>query len=243
MSVDSRELGWTTKAANPNELFARYLEELDVMAPTGREVIKNFPLYVGYVSLARFLFLYELYKKVMGLSGHIGEVGTYRGSTLSYFGKLIRLFEPHSYTQAHGFDWFLGMEPGAEDDQREWGKWGGDYETLVRLIKLQGMDDTVVVHRMDVRSELEKFFEEHQYLRFKLVFLDCGIRDVLVKSLECFWPRLVPGGILVLDHYNHAVSPSESGVVEQVTGAHRIHQMPFARQPTGYVIKEAIGDE
>jgi hypothetical protein len=235
--------GWKTKAEDPNELFAEYLKELDGMAPTGREVIKNFPLYVGYVSLARFLFLYELYKKVVNLSGHIGEVGTYRGSTLAFFGKLIRLFEPHSYTQAHGFDWFQGMEPGAHDDRGETGKWEGDYETLVKLIELQGMEDTVAVHRMDVTRELGKFFEEHDYMRFKLVFLDCGIRDVLVESLERFWPRLVPGGILVVDHYNHAVSPSESSVIERVTGGHRIHQMPFTRQPTGYIVKEAIGDE
>jgi hypothetical protein len=230
---------WKTKAEDANELFFEYLGELDNMKPTAREVIKNFPVYVGYVSLARFLFLYDLYKRVFELSGHIGEVGTYRGSTLMFFGKLIRLFEPHSYTQAHGFDWFRGMKPGAEDDLGESGKWMGDYETLVKLVALQGLDDCVVVHRMDVKTELPKFFSEHDYMRFKLVFLDCGIRDVLVKSLECFWPRLVPGGILVVDHYNNAVSPSESNVIEETIGSHRIHQMPFTRQPTGYIVKDA----
>ena len=245
--ADSRETGttpgWKSKAEDPNEVFARYLQELETMAPTGREVIKNFPVYVGHVSLSRFLFLYELYKKVVDLAGHIGEVGTYRGSTLCYFGKLIRIFEPHSYTQAHGFDWFQGMDPGTQDNRGEEGKWEGDYETLVKLIELQGMNDTVVVHRMDVTVELEKFFEAHHYMRFKLVFLDCGISEVLKKSLECFWPRLVPGGILAIDHYNNAASPSESALIEEATGGHRIRQMPFTRQPTGYIVKEALGDD
>ena len=70
------------------------------MAPTAKDVISSFPVYVGYVSLARYLSFYELYKQVMDLPGHIAEIGTYRGASLVFFGKLIRLFEPHNYTQA-----------------------------------------------------------------------------------------------------------------------------------------------
>ena len=61
--------------------------------------------------MTRYLAFNELYKKVLELPSHIAEVGTVRGASLVFFGKLIRLFEPHSDTQAHGFDWFERMKP------------------------------------------------------------------------------------------------------------------------------------
>ena len=43
-------------------------------------------------------------------------------------------------------------------------------------------------------------------MRFKLVFIDCGIEKVLINTLPHVWSRLVKGGILILDHYNASFS-------------------------------------
>ncbi len=77
----------------------------------------------------------------MDLLGHIAEVGTYRGASLVFFGKLIRLFEPRSYTQAHGFGWFEGMKPIGSDNDSEAGDWIGDLERLQKLVSHQQLDD------------------------------------------------------------------------------------------------------
>jgi len=90
---------------------------------------------------------------------------------------------------------------------------------------------------MDVTKDLESFLEKHRAMRFKIVFIDCGVQDVITASLESFWPRLVPGGILMMDHYNTAVSPTESELTEQFIGNRPLRQVPFARQPTAYVVK------
>ncbi len=74
-------LDWKTKSEDPNAVFSDYLASLDEMAPTAKDVISSFPVYVGYVSLARYLAFYELYKQVMDLPGHIAEIGTYRGAS------------------------------------------------------------------------------------------------------------------------------------------------------------------
>ena len=230
-------LDWKAKSADPNALYSDYLAGLDELAPTARDVIKSYPVYVGYIALARHLALYELYKKIADLPGHIAEVGTFRGSSLVFFGKLIRLFEPHNNTQAHGFDWFEGMKPAGDDNFSEAGNWVGDYAHLRKLVALQGLEDSVIVHQMDVTKDLAAFMEKHRAMRFKIVFIDCGVRDVISASLECLWPRLVPGGILIMDHYNTEVSPNESELTEQCVGDRRLMQLPFARQPTVYVVK------
>ena len=230
-------LDWKTKSEDPNAVFADYMAQLDELDPSAKDVISSFPVYVGYVALARYLAFYELYKKVMDLQGHIAEIGTFRGASLVFFGKLIKLFEPHSYTQAHGFDWFQGMKPAGDDNDSEAGNWVGDYERLQQLIALQKLEDCCVVHKMDVTKDLSAFLEDHRYMRFKIAFIDCGVRDVITPSLECLWPRLVKGGILVMDHYNTAVSPLESELVEECIGDRPVQKMSFSRQPTAYVVK------
>lgn len=40
-----------------------------------------------------------------------------------------------------------------------------------------------------------------------------------------------------MDHFNYKVSPTESDIVDKYIGDNIIHQMPFARQPSGYIIK------
>lgn len=203
------------------------------------ELIHHFPSYTGHVNLARYLLLYDLYKKCYELSGHIADIGTWKGPSFFFMSKLVRLFESYSMTQVHGFDWFKGMQPDLGDDRTLKGLYTDcDYEMILKLIDIQNLKDIAIIHKMDLTTELDAFFEKYPHLRFKMVFLDCGIAKVLEKSLENFWPRLVHGGILIMDHYNSELSPSESKILEQFVGNNHIKHFPFNRQPTAYVIKE-----
>ena len=74
---------------------------------TQDEIIEDFPRFSGHMSIGRYLTLYELYKKTEGIAGHIAEVGTYKGSSLLWFTKLVQIYESESLTQVHGFDWDL----------------------------------------------------------------------------------------------------------------------------------------
>lgn len=225
------------KVSKDDKIYFNYIEELEKINPPLREVIYNFPVFVGQVNIARTIFFYELYKKVQNLSGNIAEVGTYKGASFMLWAKLIKIFEPNNLVRVYGFDWFQGMNPGQNDDFDNLGKYKADYETLNHLIELQGLDDVALLCKMDVTTELEEFLEERPWLRFKLVFIDCGLEKVLDKSLSCFWPRLVRGGVLILDHYGLSCSPMESGIVEKYIGDHKVMQMPFNRHSSGYVIK------
>lgn len=202
------------------------------------DFIHQFPSFVGHVNLAKFLFFYDLYKKCFKLSGDIADVGTWKGASFFFLSKLVRLFEQHAYTQVHAFDWFQGMKPEEDkDDIRVDGKYISEYELLLKLIDLQELHDISIVHKMDLVKDTPVFFGANPHLRFKMVFIDCGITQVLEKCLEHFWPRLVRGGILIMDHYNVESSPSESAMVEKYIGENKIRQFPFNRQPTGYIEK------
>ena len=95
---------------------------------------------------------------------------------------------------------------------------------------------------MDLTKNFKTFLDKNKWLRFKLVFIDCGIEKVLENTIPCVWSRLSKGGILILDHYNHPASPTESDILEKYIGNNKIQQLDFVRQPTGFVQKNRFND-
>ncbi len=239
-SESEKYMGWN-KFKDIDEEFHKNISELLKLDIPKIDLIHHFPAYIGHVNLARYFIFYDLYKKCCNLTGHIADVGTWKGSSFLFMSKLVRLFETFDSTQVHGFDWFEGLEIGEQDykfDEEFKNRYKSEYKLLLKLIKLQKLNDIAILHKMDVTKELNVFFKKHPYMRFKMVFIDCAIKKVLEKSLENFWPRIVKGGILIIDHYNVEVSPSESEIVEKFVGNNYIRQFPFNRQPTAYIIKE-----
>ena len=227
------------KHASQDEKFHAYIEELLGMDIPPKDLIHLFPLFTGWVNLARFLFLYEMYKKTQGVLGHLAEVGTWKGASFLFLAKLVRIFEPHSPTQVHGFDWFEGMKYDAAQDKTDHqGMYAADQATLERLVRMQGLENIALVHGMDVTRELGPFVEAHPSLQFKLVFLDCAAYHVVSKSLEALWPRVTPGGVVIFDHANNSDLPQEQRAIRDVLGQVKLRTLEFCRTPTAYLIKE-----
>lgn len=233
------------KWESSNKAYSEYINKLTPMLNDAykpeelpSDIITNFGAYGGDANIAHMLYKYELYKKVQNLNGNIGEIGIYKGKSFLYWAKLIKLFEPYNLTQVYGFDWFEGMKPMECDDPNQKGKYVGSYDQLKKLIEWQKLEEIALVFNMNVITDSMNFIKERPYLRFKLLYIDCGIEEVMKAAFEAFYPRLVKGGILMMDHYNYAVSPSESDITEKYIGNNVIYQMPFSRQPTGYIIKD-----
>jgi len=219
-----------------------YLKKITEMGIDTLDFINMFPLYTGYINLGRYLTFYEMYKQTYELAGHIADIGTYKGASFMMFVKLVKLFEPYTYTQVHAYDMFEegggGMNPQeGVDDMRHAGEYAGDYQVLQSLVEMQNLSEIACIHKLDLTKDLKRHFEKYKHLRFKLCFMDCGIKGVLEESIKHFWPRVVKGGIMMLDHYGLPVSPYEADIIEEHTSC-KIRQCTFTRQPTAYVIKD-----
>lgn len=202
------------------------------------DFIEHFPCFTGAKSIARFLSLYQCYQMTLGLAGHMAEVGVFRGAASLFLAKLSLLYEPQSFTQVHGFDWFQEPTPEQIAAKLKGYTYYEPYERIRDLIGVQGLQRYVLLHRHDVTTELEDFFKEHPHLQFKLVFLDAGEYDIVAKSLQEFWPRLTTGGIIIFDQFNFEMAPGETHAVktflpEDVV----IRTFPHGWMPTAYVIK------
>jgi hypothetical protein len=214
------------------------LSEMLAMGYEPADLIHHAPAFAGHMNLGRFLALYEAYKMALPYAGHIAEAGIWKGTCTIFFAKLTRLFEPESLTLVHGFDWFKGAQgTGSEADLVAEGAYSEPYDRVRRLVEVQGLDDVIRLHDLDLAHDLRGFFERYAHLQFKLVVLDCGYYDVVRSCIENFWPRLTPGGVLVLDNYNHETAPGEAQAVRELLPHEPLRSFGFAFQPTAYVIK------
>ncbi len=227
----------TRKFEHRNEPYYRGLEAIKRLDYELEDFVHHFPCFVGHMTLSRFLVLYECYKTTLGVSGHIAEVGTYKGASLLWLAKLTQIFEPESLTQVHGFDWFKGMD--TERDAKHVKRWAcaESHERVMQLIEAQGLQNVVRVHKLDVTRELNGFFDRYPHLQFKLVFLDAGTYEASRACIAELWPRLTKGGILILDEFNHELSPGETQAVRELLPDAEVRTFPWAWMPRGYIVK------
>jgi hypothetical protein len=227
----------TRKFAGRRAAYYEGLKEILSLGYDTADLIHHFPSFVGHMTLSRFLVLYELYKMTVGVAGHIAEAGVYKGAGSLFFAKLVQIFEGESLTLVHGFDWFEGSRPTAEEPNIVEGSYKEDHARLMRLIRAQRLDHVVHIHKLDLRTDLERFFDENGSMQFKLVFLDAGLYEVVKSCLRHFWPRLTSGGVLILDQFNHELAPGEARAVREFLPDAKLRTLPGAWMPTTYVVK------
>lgn len=227
----------TRKFADRRKPYYDGLAEILSLGYTPEDLLHHFPSFVGHMTLSKFFTLYELYKMTLGVAGHIAEAGVYKAAGSLLFAKLTQIFEPESFTLVHGFDWFEGTKPTEEEPNVLEGSYKEDHQRIQRLIKAQQLDRIVHIHKLDLKTELESFFENTPYMQFKLIYLDAGQYDIVMSCLRNFWPRLTSGGIMIFDQFNQELSPGETRAVKEFMPDAKIRTLPYSWMPTAYVVK------
>lgn len=203
--------------------------------------VDNWPLLAGIVNISRSLAIYELVKKVIHLPGHFCELGCYNGTNLVYLAKLLRIFRPQSCAEVIGFDSFEGLQVFSDEKDPSpvtRGTYVGNVLLLEDVLQLYDLRDCVELVKGDIEKTLPAFLEERKDIRFSFIYLDVDLYSPTKVGLELLYPRLIKGGVIVLDEYNMAAWPGETSAVHDVLGQDVVMQsVPFTRRPTAYIIK------
>ncbi|MHC1699685.1 MAG: TylF/MycF/NovP-related O-methyltransferase [Humidesulfovibrio sp.] len=208
-------------------------------------VIDQWPLYCGIGNLGRHVAILDILRRSLPVPGHIAEFGSWRGSTLLFMAKLLRLFDPHGSKQVHAFDSFTGLETFSDKDcpaEGNRGAYRGDYAELLELVELYGLADDVVIHKGLVAETLAPLLEREQALSFSMVYLDLDLYEPTLHAMLRMHPRLSQGGMFVLDEWNHESYPGEGVAVREFMERHgdcyRPEHIPGTSQPNLLLIKE-----
>lgn len=139
--------------------------------------------------------------RVRDLPGDFAEIGVFRGAT---FHRLTALAQSQGKI-AHAFDSFVGMdEPGehdrgpAEAGAHLPGKFDvGGPEGFARLMDDYGIERDS--YKLWAGWVPDCFTQAPQDLQFSIVILDVDHYQPTVDGLAWLWPRIVPGGYIMLD--------------------------------------------
>ena len=208
------------------------------------EYENDFYLSCDSSRLGKFLAHYHLYDMARKVTGEIVECGIFKGSSFSRFAILRDLFENYDTRKIIGFDVF-GKFPKtkfkADFKKRtefinEAGEQGISKEQLIKVLKNKGITKNFELVKGDITKTIPNYLQKHQELRISLLNLDTDIYEPAVAVLEYLYPKIVKGGILILDDYG--VFPGETKAVDEFFEKKNleIKKFSFSKTPS-YIIK------
>lgn len=169
----------------------------------------NFYLSCQANRIGKALVHYELYKKILDLPGAIIECGVFKGASLCRFAMLRELLENDNSRKIMGFDIF-GKFPETKfelDKKRRLkfiekaGEESISCEQLIDVLEHKKINKNIELVKGDINETVPYYVKEHPELKISLLNLDTDVYEPAVTILENLYPRIVKGGILVLDDY------------------------------------------
>jgi len=147
----------------------------------------------------RAYVLQQCARQAMHLPGDFAEAGVFRGGTAWFLADLLA--ERGDQRPLHLFDSFAGM-PADADPLRD-GHAGGDFgDTSLEAVRaLLAPYPNAVFHP----GFLPATFAGLEDRRFAFVHVDVDIHAAVRDAIAFFYPRLVPGGVLLFDDYGFEI--------------------------------------
>lgn len=157
--------------------------------------------------------------ETIGVPGRTAECGVFRGSSLLMIGQWLRHHDPVrdvcGLDSFEGFDETIGVDialgGGDSGDKRVGGFSLTSELDLRRRIAALGLDGRVQLLPGFFSDTLQECAGD----MFSFVHLDCDIYGSYKACLEFFYPRMSPGGIILLDEYNDPPWPGCNLAVDE----------------------------
>lgn len=153
----------------------------------------------------RAFVLHDVARNIVNIPGDIAECGSRLGRSTRF---ILDQLKGKKDCRFHVFDSFEGLSAPTEDDRTEEGKviWSkGDLASPVEVFEKNLADymDQITVHQGWIPDR----FGEVADKRFALVHVDVDLYDPTLQTLEFFYGRVEPGGVIICDDYGSSSCP------------------------------------
>ena len=207
----------------------------------------NFYLSCDTTRISKILAHYELYKMVIDIPGAIVECGVFKGASFARFAMFRDLYGISYSKQLIGFDIFGKFpETNYNDDiefRQRFINAAGDEsiskKQLMEVLKHKSVDKNVELVEGDIVETVPNYIENNPQLKISLLNLDTDVYEPAKVILENLYPRIVRGGIIILDDYG--IFPGETRAVDDYFKDKdiRILKFPFCMTPC-YIVKNEV---
>jgi len=209
-------------------------------------VADHFGLYAGVNTIGTRLAVFEIMKQCINVPGNVVEFGCWNGGNLMFMAKVLQLLQPNTYKHIYGFDSFEGLQTFSSEDKEtsdQTGTYKGNEDILRSMIAFFGMDEWVHLVKGNALETIPRFEQDNPHLMFSLAYIDFDLYEPCKAALAYAGKRLAPGGIIVFDEALTNYWPGEGVALleflaQNNAGQYTMHNVPFARQPSVYLIKK-----
>jgi hypothetical protein len=215
------------------------------------EILANLGLFQNGPSLARVLFMNELYQKIIDTHGIIIEFGCRWGQNLALFGNFRGIYEPFNFTRkVVGFDTFQGF-PHVSPQDGPLSELDGftvtpNYEDYLGNILDMHERDNPVGHikkfeliKGDAPVELCRYLNDNPETIIALAYFDLDLYEPTKSCLEIIQDYLTKGSVIGFDELNFHLFPGETLAFKEVMGLskYRIKRSIYSRVNSYIVIE------
>jgi hypothetical protein len=151
------------------------------------------------------------------LPGDMAECGCYVG-TSAFF-----MAQASTHGKLYLFDSFKGLSAPESADR------GSSEEVLPWSAGDLSTDEATLRHNLSHYDSIEVLagwipdrFGEVAGQRFRVVHIDVDLYEPTRASLEFFYPRLVPGGVILMDDYGFATCPGATRAAHEFAERHAV---------------------
>jgi len=221
---------------------------------TSKDVYKSFNDFIfsdDIKVLGKLLYRFDFFNKIKDLPGDIVEIGVFKGSGIATFSKFLEIYCPNSNKKIIGFDIFNNNQQDVLNKNNLIDK--TNMETVYSRVNTEDLTLKSVENRLEqmnihkkyilvegyVEDTLPIFLNNNPGMRISMLYIDCDIERPTYFSLKYLWDRVLPGGVIIFDEYEHH-SFSESCGVDKFFKENNIKYDIKSTNficPTAYLIK------
>lgn len=192
--------------------------------------------------IAKLIAHHDLFSKTLNVEGDIMECGVFKGASLCNLASLIKIFGVDK--MLIGFDIFGKFpETTFEPDkltrenfiQQAGTEQSIDIFKLKELLEAKNFTNFKLI-KGDVAKTLPQYFESND-APISFVNVDVDMYEPTKAAIECLYPRLSLGGIMMLDDYGKFDGATKAADDYFKPAGVRIQNLSYRVSPS-YVVKE-----
>ena len=195
--TNSDKVQWPYRADLPQRYSSNYRRYLDAGGLVRRdEDVRAFAQGGNVGDMSRFYFLCLVLDQIHkeAVDGNIAELGVYKGYTAAVLANMARRLDRIVYL----FDTYEGFSQADLQgiDSNKVMQFG---DTSLEAVRSLVGEDNVRYVKGHFPDSLKEISDEVSYC---LVHIDCDLYAPIASALNYFYPRMTPGGFLVIHDYS-----------------------------------------
>lgn len=194
--------------------------------------------------MGKALFQYDLFKSSAMIPGDIIEVGVFKGASLSRLAMMRSLLGLQNSKRLIGFDTFAEFPEAASQEDAERrrlfidaaGSSSASVKEIEKILSAKDCHKNASLIQGDVMVTIDDFMEKNPELMVSFANIDVDLYEPTLKSLQCIYPRLARGAVLMLDDYRHFPGATKAINEYMTDKPETIKTSPYSAAPA-YIVK------